>query len=177
MNCWLLIYSYFHMSKRGNWCFHTHIPLFAAYYGLINIFRGKAMHDKNNLSILWNKIICWPIISLLSHFSLTPSINGDPWNWLCKTIQGVPIKMRLGFCLISRQPNIGFSNRFFLLKTEIHTLMLNTQTFVSDFWGLRYLLNKMGFLIRWFWLKLKLFDLELPHILKIIKIEIVIPSI
>ena len=28
-------------------------------------------------------------------------------------LQGVPKKMRLGFCLISRQPNIGFSNRFF----------------------------------------------------------------
>ena len=35
----------------------------------------------------------------------------------------------------------------------------------------------MGFLIRWFWSKLKLFDLELPHILKTIKIKTVIISI
>ena len=33
---------------------------------------------------------------------------------------GVPKKMKLRFCLISRQPSIGFSNRFFPLKTEIH---------------------------------------------------------
>ena len=32
----------------------------------------------------------------------------EPW-----LIQGVLKKVRLGFCLISRQPNIGFSNRFF----------------------------------------------------------------
>ena len=81
------------------------------------------------------------------------------------------------FCSISRQQNIGFSNCFFLLKTEIHTLVLNTQTFLSDFWGLRYLRNKMGFLIRWFWSKLKLFDLELPQILKTIEIKLVITSI
>ena len=36
-------------------------------------------------------------------------------------IQGVPKRMRLFFCLIFRQPMIGFSNRFFLLKTEIYT--------------------------------------------------------
>ena len=29
-------------------------------------------------------------------------------------------KIRLGFCLISWQLSIGFLNRFFLLKTEIH---------------------------------------------------------
>ena len=63
------------------------------------------------------------------------------------------------------------------MKTEIHTLTLNTQTFLSDFWGLRYLWNKMGFLIRWFWSKLKLFDLELPQILKTIEIKLVITSI
>ena len=37
--------------------------------------------------------------------------------------------------------------------------------------GLRYLTNKMEFLIRWFWSKLKWFNLELPHILKTIKIK------
>ena len=29
------------------------------------------------------------------------------------SLQGVPKKIRLGFCLISRQPSISFSNRFF----------------------------------------------------------------
>ena len=58
-------------------------------------------------------------------------------------LQGVPKKMRLGFCLISQQPNIRFSNRFFLLKTEIHTLVLNTQTFLSNVWEPRYLKNKI----------------------------------
>ena len=47
-------------------------------------------------------------------------------------LQGVPKRIRLGFCLISRQPMIGFSNRFFLLKTEIHTVILNTEPFLYD---------------------------------------------
>ena len=80
-------------------------------------------------------------------------------------------------CLISQQPNIWFSNCFFLLKIEIHTQILNTKRFLCNFWGLIYLQHKMGFLIRWFWSKLKLFDLELPHILKTIKIKTVIISI
>ena len=63
-------------------------------------------------------------------------------------IQGVPKKMRLGFSLISQQPSIGFSNCFFLLKTEIHTQILNTKPFLYDFMGLRYLWNKMRFLTR-----------------------------
>ena len=78
---------------------------------------------------------------------------------------------------ISLQPNIGFSNCFFLLKTEIHTQILNTKPFLCEFLGLRYLQNIMGFLIRWFWSKLKLFDLELPQILKTIEIKLVITSI
>ena len=31
-------------------------------------------------------------------------------------LQGAPKRIRLGFCLISRQPSIGFLNSFFLLK-------------------------------------------------------------
>ena len=56
-------------------------------------------------------------ISVKKRFSALSAVD-------CKVIlilQGVPKKIRLGFCLISRQPSTGFSNRFFLLKTEIHT--------------------------------------------------------
>ena len=49
---------------------------------------------------------------------------------------------------MSRQPSIRFSNRFFLLKTEIHTQILNTKPFLCDFWGSRYLPNKIEFLTR-----------------------------
>ena len=66
---------------------------------------------------------------------------------------------------------------FFLLKTEIHTQILNTKPFLCDFWGLRYLQNKMRFFFRWFWSKHKLFDLELLHILKMIMIKTIITSI
>ena len=78
------------------------------------------------------------------------------------SVQGVPKKIRLGFCLISWQPSIGFSNHFFLLKTEIHTQILNTKPFLCDIKRPKYLQNKMGFLIRWFWSKLKLLNLEIP---------------
>ena len=61
-------------------------------------------------------------------------------------IQGVPKRIGLGFCLISRLQSIGFSNCFFLLETEIHTQILNAKPFLCDIKGLRYLQNKM-----WFW--------------------------
>ena len=63
-----------------------------------------------------------------------------------QNIQGVPKKMRLGFCFISQQPSIGFSNRFLLLKNEIHTQIFNTNLFLYNFMGLRYFWNKMRFL-------------------------------
>ena len=72
----------------------------------------------------------------------------------------------------SQQPNI-----WFLLKMEIHREILNTKPFLCNFWGVKYLQNKMGFLIRWFWSKLKLFNLYLPHVMKMIKIKTVITSI
>ena len=56
--------------------------------------------------------------------------------------------MRLGFCLISRQQIIGFLNRFFLLKTEIHTQIFNSKPFLCDFRGPRYLQNKIEFLTK-----------------------------
>ena len=52
-----------------------------------------------------------------------------------------------------------------------------TKPFLCNFRGLRYLQNKMGFFIRWFWSKHKLFDSELPHILKTIMIKTVLTSI
>ena len=62
-------------------------------------------------------------------------------------IQGVPKKIRLGFCLISRQLVIRFLNCFFLLKTEIHTQILNTKPLLSIIRGLKYIQNKIGCLI------------------------------
>ena len=87
-------------------------------------------------------------------------------------------KIRLCFCLMSRQPSILFLNCFsFLLKTEIHTQILDTKPLLSDIRGPKYLQNKIGFLIRWFWSKLELFNFELPKKLKMIKIKIVRISI
>ena len=72
---------------------------------------------------------------------------------------------------ISWQPSIGFSNRFFLLKTKIHTQILNTKPFLCAFRGLRNLQNKIGFLIKLLCSKIKLFDLEVLYNLKTIKIK------
>ena len=78
--------------------------------------------------------------------TLFMSINIYEQSWSPSfLVQGVPKIIRLGFCLISRQPSIGFLNRFFLLKTEIHTQILNTKPFLCDIWGPRYLQNKMRF--------------------------------
>ena len=61
------------------------------------------------------------------------------------------------------QPSIGFSNRFFLLKTEIHTQILTTKPFLCNFRGLRNLKNKIELLIKLMWSKLKLFDLKVLY--------------
>ena len=58
---------------------------------------------------------------------------------LYKLVQSVPKRMKLGFCLISRQPSIGFLNSFFPPEIEIHMQFLNTNPFLCDFWGLIYL--------------------------------------
>ena len=50
------------------------------------------------------------------------------------------------FCLIFQTPNNKTTNRFFFLKTEIHTQILNTKPFLYDIRGLRCLRYKMGFL-------------------------------
>ena len=53
---------------------------------------------------------------------------------------------QLGFHLLSQQPSIRFSNLFFfLLKTEIHMYILNTEPFLCDLRWLRYLQNKLRF--------------------------------
>ena len=77
---------------------------------------------------------------------------------------------------ISCQPRIGFLNCFFLLKTDIHMKILNTKPFMCDFRGLRNLQNKIGFLIKLSWSKLKLFESEVLYILKSTKIKTVLTS-
>ena len=65
-----------------------------------------------------------------------------------------------------------FSNSCYLLKTEIHTQIFIHNHFCAIF-GAEH---KIGFLIRGFWSKLELFNLELPHIFKMINIKTVITS-
>ena len=42
------------------------------------------------------------------------------------------------FCVLSQEPRNGFTNRLFLLKTEIQAQILNTEPFLCDYRGLRY---------------------------------------
>ena len=76
------------------------------------------------------------------------------------------LKMGLGYCLISRQPNVGFSNRFFLLKTKTHKEIFNTKPFLCDLRGPRYLQNKMRFVTKVIVLNLHFFYFPLSGILK-----------
>ena len=50
------------------------------------------------------------------------------------------------FCLIFQKPKSRITNCFFLLKAEIHTQILKTRPITCDTRGLKYLLNKIGFL-------------------------------
>ena len=53
--------------------------------------------------------------------------------------------VRMFVCWISPKPINRFLNRFFLLKTEIHMKISNTEPIFCYFMGLRYLQNKMRF--------------------------------
>ena len=55
--------------------------------------------------------------------------------------------------------------------------ILNTQSFLCDFRELRNMQNKIGFFFKLLWSKLKFFDLEVPYILKTIKIRTVLTSV
>ena len=59
--------------------------------------------------------------------------------------QGVPIKMRLGFCSIALSILIQQGSDYILLKTGIHSFVLNTETFLSDIWKPRYRFPKFQF--------------------------------
>ena len=48
--------------------------------------------------------------------------------------------------VVTFEPCNGFTNCFLLLKTEIHTQILNTESILYDFRQPRYLPNKMGLL-------------------------------
>ena len=78
---------------------------------------------------------------------------------------------------ISSKPRFGFSNHFFLLKTEIHMQILNTKPFLYNFGGLRNLQNKIGFLNKLLWSKLKWFHFDVLYILKTTWIKAVFTSI
>ena len=77
----------------------------------------------------------------------------DIWHLISDTwymIQGVSKKSPEFSCItriaITWWACNGFTSRFFLLKAEIHTQILNTEPFLSYIRGLRYLQNKT-----WFW--------------------------
>ena len=55
----------------------------------------------------------------LVHSMVAARLNGYT-NGYGSKVQSVKKNASIGFCLISRQPSIGFLNRFFPLKTEIH---------------------------------------------------------
>ena len=60
-------------------------------------------------------------------------------------IQGVPIKMRLGFSSIALAILIQQDLDYILLKTDIHSFVSNTETFLSDIWKPRYRFPKFQF--------------------------------
>ena len=68
--------------------------------------------------------------------------------------------------VVACEPCHGFTNRFFLRKTEIQTQILNTEKFLCNLMGLRYQQNKMGFSRICQCDKLFTFSFELLHILK-----------
>ena len=95
---------------------------------LVISFQDTRIFDSRMFDIWYPILFCLYISSLISYNIVLQTMYGSHlWN----EIQGVPKKIRQGFCLISRQPSIGFSNRFFLLKTDIHTQILNTNHFCA----------------------------------------------
>ena len=60
-------------------------------------------------------------------------------------IQGVPKKWTFCICSICKELRNGFLNHFFLLKTETHMYILNTEPFLDDIRGLRYIQKKTWF--------------------------------
>ena len=64
---------------------------------------------------------------------------------ILEILQGVPIKMRLGFCSIALAILLQQDLNYILLKTDIHSFVSNTETFLSDIWKPRYIFPKFKY--------------------------------
>ena len=91
----------------------------------IGVNINKSDSYRHNVLIIWVLMTILVTCSIL--FSYTEICQGEEafpeWSlyvtsmrWKSKESKGCPKKMKLGFCLISRQPNIRFSNSFFSWK-------------------------------------------------------------
>ena len=70
------------------------------------------------------------------------------WKRLCQYLiflQGVLIKIRLDFCSITLPILLCKGLDYILWKTDIHSFVLNTETFLSDIWKPRYRFPKFQF--------------------------------
>ena len=81
--------------------------------------------------------------SKLSNTNITLNIRDLAVIFFMWSYRWFKKKYKVFILQISWQPSIGFSNSFFLLKTEIHMQILNTNPFLCDFRGPGYLQNKM----------------------------------
>ena len=70
-------------------------------------------------------------------------------QYVCGYLQGVSKKTQEFSCItriiVTCELFHRIINRFFLLKTEVHTQILNTELFLCNFRASRYQQNKMGF--------------------------------
>ena len=63
-----------------------------------------------------------------------PTMGSEPLPLPLPKVHGVTIKMRLGFCSFALAILIQQELDYILLKTDIHSFVLNTETFLSDIW-------------------------------------------
>ena len=126
--------------------YRTWLTLFSSHKTIIQQtgqcieLKKKIAYGLNSITLTMNKL-SWEchtrnpswVGQIKMFFTLVEDKMSKYWDPSLPNIQGVPKRMRLGFCIISWQPMIGFSNCFLLLKTEIHTHILNTEPFLCDF--------------------------------------------
>ena len=131
------------------WSKLTNLPIFGTFWTFSQIYRlilageiKQKIHKTLMLRFFWDTLYMGTIL-----FIYRPYMNQmlHISHQYQSHIQGVPKKWTFCICSISKELRNGFLNNFFLLKTDTHMYILNTEPFLDDIRGLRYIQNKTWF--------------------------------
>ena len=140
-----------YFSEQAFEAMHSDIKVKSGIYSLILLWsyrycgrESKFLLAIQIMGIRWD-LSLWPIMPDTCKFvNFVNFVHGDRFIWILLLYH--PIQTR--FFLISQEPRNGFPYHFFLVKTEIHSHILNIEPFLCNCKWLRWKQNKTNHSIK-----------------------------